>query len=95
MPKRLMDVNAKTTFDYLNTKVEGDGWEEDAIAVLNVDTPTDTANGGEVRLRLEIDDASTNSIPAHINTVPLTPEQARELAAALEQYAASADQEAT
>ena len=39
MVDRIMRVNAYTTFDLLDGHVEGHGFEEDAMAVLNVSAP--------------------------------------------------------
>ncbi|WP_254273093.1 DUF6360 family protein [Haloarcula marina] len=85
MVDRIMKVNAYTTFDLLDGEVEGHGFEEEALAVLNVTAPR--KNPDHITLQLEMDNTQLESVTPHADTVTLSAEQARELAAELETYA--------
>jgi hypothetical protein len=85
---RQLDVTASTTFDFLDARVTGDGWSEESIAVLDVESPRDEET---VTLALELDPVDVKRLEPHAETVPLTPEQARELAAELETAADAAE----
>jgi len=85
MPDRIVDVTAYTTFDFLEGVIEGHGFTNEAVAVLNVTTPEDDPD--RVEMRLEMDNTDLGELPAHADVVSLTPAQARELAAELESYA--------
>ena len=89
MPDRLIRVNAYTTFDLLDGTATGHGFEESALAVLNVTAPR--TNPDHVTLELELDNADLEELPAHADRVRLSAEQARELAAELESYADRVD----
>jgi len=82
MADRIIKVNAYTTFNLLDGEAEGHGWTEDALAVLNV-----TEGDGEVLLELELDNTETEHVPAHAERAKLSPDEAWELASALESYA--------
>jgi hypothetical protein len=86
MVDRIMTVNAYTTFDLLEGTVEGHGFEESAYTVLNVSTDT-RENPDAVEVQLEMDNTEIDAVEPHADTVTLTPEQAREMAAELEKYA--------
>jgi hypothetical protein len=86
MVDRIMTVNAYTTFDLLEGTVEGHGFEESAYTVLNVSTDT-RKNPDAVEVQLEMDNTDLDAVEPHADTVTLTPEQAREMAAELEKYA--------
>jgi len=86
MVDRIMTVNAYTTFDLLEGKVEGHGFEESAYTVLNVSTDT-RESPDAVEVQLEMDNTEIDAVEPHADTVTLTPEQAREMAAELEKYA--------
>jgi hypothetical protein len=85
MVDRIMRVNAYTTFDLLDGKVEGHGFEEEAMAVLNVTAPREDPD--HVSLQLELDNTQLSAVEPHADQVTLSAEQARELAAELEKYA--------
>ncbi|MFC4549312.1 MULTISPECIES: DUF6360 family protein [Halorussus] len=91
MADRVLSVNAYTTFDLIDAIAEGHGWTEEAPAVLNVKTPRGEDAPEQVLLQLELDNTQLTELPAHADTVPLTPDQARKLAAELERYADSAE----
>lgn len=85
MADRILRVNAYTTFDLLDAVVEGHGFEEEALAVLNVTTPR--KNPDHVELQLELDNTDLTEVPPHAEKVTLSAPQARELAAELDKYA--------
>jgi hypothetical protein len=89
MSDRILKVNAYTTLDLLNAHAEGHDFEESALAVLNV--TSDRKNPDAVKFQLELDNTDLDSLPAHADEVTLTPEQAREVAAALEDHAATVE----
>ncbi|QLG49703.1 DUF6360 family protein [Natrinema halophilum] len=88
MQGRHLDVTACTTFDHLVARSEGDSWAEDAIAVLDVTSPADETT---VSLGLELDPGGLEHLPHHVDYVPLSPEQARTLAAELREVARAAE----
>lgn len=85
MSDRILKVNAYTTLDLLDARAEGHDFEESALAVLNV--TSDRKNPQEVTFQLELDNTDLDHLPAHAEEVTLTPAQAREIAAALEEHA--------
>ena len=85
MVDRIMKVNAYTTFDLLDGVVEGHGFEEEALAVLNVTAPRNDPD--HVELQVELDNTDIEHVEPHADTVTLSAAQARELAAELETYA--------
>jgi hypothetical protein len=85
MVDRLMTVNAYTTLDLVDAVAEGHGFEEEAFATLNVTSPR--KNPDHVSLQLELDNTQLTELPAHAETVTLTPDQARQIAADLEENA--------
>jgi hypothetical protein len=86
MPDRIMTVNAYTTLDLLDGRAEGHGFEEEAFATLDVTSPRKEPD--HVSLQLELDNTELEHLPAHADSVTLSAEQARTLAADLEEYAA-------
>jgi hypothetical protein len=86
--RRQLDVTASTTFDFLEARATGDGWTEERVAVLDVESPRDEET---VTLALELDPVGLECLEPHADTVPLTPGQARELAAELETAADAAE----
>jgi uncharacterized protein YmfQ (DUF2313 family) len=80
-----MRVNAYTTFDLLDGEVEGHGFEEEALAVLNVTSPKE--NPDHISLQLEMDNTQLDAVEPHADKVTLSPDQAREMAAELEKHA--------
>jgi hypothetical protein len=89
MADRIMTVNAFTTLDLVEARAEGHGFEEEAYATLDVTSPRTEPD--HVELQLELDNTQLEEPPAHAETVELTPEQAREVAAALEEHAADVE----
>ena len=85
MADRLMKVNAYTTFDLIDVRVTGHDFEEEGLGVLNATAPRE--NPDRVQLQLEVDNMTEDRLPAHMEEVELTPEQARTLAAELESQA--------
>jgi len=85
MVDRIMKVTAYTTFDLLDGEIEGHGFEEEALAVLNVTSPR--KNPDHVSLQLEMDNTQLESVKPHADKVTLSAEQAREMAAELEKHA--------
>ena len=85
MVDRIMRVNAYTTFDLLDGEVEGHGFDEEALAVLNVTSPR--KNPDHISVQLEMDNTQLDSVKAHADKVTLSPAQAREMAAELEKHA--------
>ena len=80
-----MKVNAYTTFDLLDGEVEGHGFDEEALAVLNVTSPRKDPD--HVELQLEMDNTQLETVKPHADTVTLSAAQAREMAAELEKHA--------
>jgi hypothetical protein len=89
MADRIMRVNAYTTLDLVDAKAEGHDFEEEAFATLNVTAPR--TNPEHVTLQLELDNTQLTHLPPHADSVTLTPEQARKIAADLERYAAKVE----
>jgi len=86
MADRILKVNAYTTFDLLDGVVEGHGFTEEALAVLNVTTDS-RDDPDHVELQAEMDNTDLDEVRPHADTVALSAAQARELAAELETYA--------
>ncbi|WP_256685906.1 DUF6360 family protein [Halococcus qingdaonensis] len=89
MSDRILKVNAYTTLDLLDGRAEGHGFEEHALAVLNV--TADRNDPDAVKLQLELDNTDLDAVPAHADEIELTPEQARTVATALEDRAATVE----
>lgn len=85
MVDRILRVNAYTTFDLLDGRVEGHGFEEEALAVLNVTAPRKDPD--HVELQLEMDNTQLSAVEPHADSVTLSAAEARELAGELEEYA--------
>jgi hypothetical protein len=83
-----MDVNAYTTLDFADGVVERADGREEAVAVVNATHPREGPD--HVELQVEMD-ATDVDLPAHADTVQLTPAQARDLAADLEDAADSVE----
>ncbi|WP_058366975.1 DUF6360 family protein [Haloparvum sedimenti] len=89
MDRRLLDVTARTTFDFLDARLRTATRETDAVAVLDVTRHRESPD--EVALQLEVDAAdlaATDGLSAHVDEARLTPAEARTLA---EELAAAAD----
>jgi len=85
MVDRIMKVNAYTTFDLLDGEIEGHGFDEEALAVLNVTSPKKDPD--HVELQLELDNTQLEAVKPHADKVTLSADQAREMAAELEKHA--------
>jgi len=80
-----MKVNAYTTFDLIDATVTGHDFEMETLAVLNATSPR--KNPDRVQLQFEVDNMQEEHLPAHMDEVTLSPDEARELAADLEKHA--------
>ena len=83
-------MNAYTTLDLLDGRAEAHDFEEQAYATLNVTSPR--RDPDHVSLQLELDNTELEHLPAHADSVTLTAEQARALAADLEEHAARVEE---
>ncbi|WP_332897767.1 DUF6360 family protein [Haladaptatus sp. CMSO5] len=90
MADRLMTVNAYTTLDLVDGEAKGHGFTEEAFATLNVTSPR--KNPDHVSLQLELDPTELDTLAPHADSVRLSPEQARKLAADLEKHAKNVEQ---
>lgn len=90
MADRILTVNAYTTFDLLEGVAEGHGWEEEALAVLNVTTDS-REDPDAVELQAELDNTDLDELTPHADRISLSAADARELAAELERYANKVD----
>ncbi|MFD1565834.1 DUF6360 family protein [Haloarchaeobius amylolyticus] len=93
MADRLMKVNAYTTLDLVDAVAKGHDFETESMAVVNA-----TANRDDpdcVRLQIELDNMTEDHLPAHMDALELTPEQARTLAADLEKHATRVEEAGT
>ncbi len=86
MADRQLKANAFTTLDLADGEVRTPGGDESAPAVVNVTAPR--KNPDHVEVAIELDNTSLDGIGAHADTVSLSAEQARTVAADLEKYAA-------
>jgi len=89
MAIRLLDVTAYTTFDFIEGHAFGPDWRDESAAVVDVDRPKESP--GTVRLQLEFDGSDLEHVEPHADSLTLSPDQARGLAAELERYAANAE----
>jgi hypothetical protein len=85
MVDRIMKVNAFTTLDLLDGEAEGHDFEEEAYAVLNVTSPREDPD--HVSLQLELDNTQLENLQPHADKVRLSADEARQLAAELEDHA--------
>lgn len=90
MDRRLLDVTAYTTFDFVPAQAVGSDWFEEAIAVLDATTPEHDPE--RVELSLELDPSDLENLDHHADIVLLSPGEARELARDLEEAAEKAEQ---
>jgi hypothetical protein len=89
MADRIMTVNAYTTLDLVDAEAEGHGFDETAFATVNVTSPRQDPD--HVEFAVELDNTSLETLPAHADRLRLTPDQARELADALEAEASKVE----
>ncbi len=85
MADRIMRVNAYTTLDLLEGEAEGHDFTEEAYAVLNVTSPK--TNPDHVSLQIELDNTELETLQPHADTVRLSAEEARTIAADLQKHA--------
>jgi GMP synthase-like glutamine amidotransferase len=85
MADRIMRVNAYTTLDLVDAEAEGHGFDESAYATVNVTSPRHDPD--HIEFALELDNTELETLQTHADRLRLDPEQARELAAALEEEA--------
>ena len=88
MTRRLLDVTANTTLDFVDGRAAGVDWTDDGVAVVDVESPRDEE---AVTLGLELDPADLDRLDHHADYVTLSPDQARTLAADLEAAADAAE----
>jgi len=88
MVGRLMKVNAYTTLDLVDCKTRTGDDETTGLGVANATSARE--NPDCVRFQFEAD-GQPEGVPAHVDELELTPEQARELAGALETHADRVD----
>lgn len=86
--RRHLDVTAYTTLDHVDARAEGAEWTDEAVAVLDVESP----RGAEtVSLGLELDHTSLAHLAPHADYITLSPDQSRTLAEALSEAALAAE----
>ena len=85
MAERILSVTAYTTLDLADAEAEGHEFTEEVYAVLNVTSPRNDPD--HVELALELDGTSLEHLPPHADRVRLSPEEARRVAADLEEHA--------
>ena len=90
MADRLMTVNAYTTLDLVDAVAKGHDFETESLAVVNA--TADRENPDRVRLQFELDNMTEEHLPAHMEELELTPDQARTVAADLEKHAARVEE---
>lgn len=90
MDRRLLDVTAYTTFDFVPAQAQGADWLEEAVAVLDASVPDHDSE--RVELSLELDPSDLDRLDHHADIVKLSPSEARELADDLEKAANKAEQ---
>ena len=90
MTDRLMKVNAYTTLDLVDAVAKGHDFEVESLAVVNATADKEAPD--RVRLQFELDNMTEDHLPAHMEELELTPEQARTIAADLEKHAARVEE---
>lgn len=91
MADRLMKVNAYTTLDLVDAVAKGHDFETESLAVVNA--TADREDPDFVRLQLELDNMTEEHLPAHMEEIQLTPDQARTIADDLEKHASRVERE--
>ncbi|MFB6194403.1 MAG: DUF6360 family protein, partial [Halobaculum sp.] len=79
MADRILKANAFTTLDLADGAVRTHDGTESAPAVVNVTAPRKSPD--HVEVAIEVDNVELDAVGAHADTVSLSPEQAREVAA--------------
>jgi hypothetical protein len=92
MRRRILDVTAYTTLNFVDASAYGGDWSEDAPAVVDVDVP-DEESPEVVELDIELDGKELDRVPPHADRLSLSPTQARTLADDLREYADRVDGE--
>lgn len=85
MADRLMKVNAYTTLDLADAVAKGHDFETESLAVVNA--TADREEPDYVRLQFELDNMTEDHLPAHMEEIRLTPDEARSIAEDLEKHA--------
>lgn len=85
---RKISVTDSTTFDFIESKVHGDGWSEESTGVLDIVSPS---GASEVALSLELDPCNSTPLDPHADVISLTPTEARHLATELTDAAEAAE----
>jgi len=85
MAERILSVTAYTTLDLVDAAAEGHDFTEETDGVLNVSSPR--TDPDHVELALELDGTTLEHLPPHADRARLSPEEARAVAAALEDEA--------
>ena len=88
MVGRLMRVNAYTTLDLVDANVRTAEDEASVLGVANATSPREDPDC--VQLQFEADD-QPEGVVRHVDELELSPEEARDLAAALETHADKVD----
>jgi hypothetical protein len=92
MRRRLLDVTAYTTLDFVDASALGVDWTDEAPAVVDVDVPDEHEDAaGVVRLSVELDGTRLDRVTPHVDRLSLSPAQARTLADDLAEYADRAE----
>ena len=90
MSDRILKVNAYTTLDLIEGRAEGHDFDEEALAVCNA--TSSRRDPDHVKLQVELDNTELDHLPAHAEELCLTPAEARDLAADLEENATSVEE---
>ena len=90
MSDRILKVNAYTTLDLIKGRAEGHDFDEEALAVCNA--TSSRRDPDHVKLQVELDNTALDHLPAHAEELRLTPAEARDLAADLEENATSVEE---
>lgn len=89
MSDRLISVTAYTTLDYVEAVTKGVDFEWNSVGVVNA--TADREDPDCVELQVELDNVAEEHLPQHMETLELTADQARALAADLEKHAGRVD----
>lgn len=89
MTNRILSVNAYTTLDLVDAAVETHETTAELDGVVDVTTEDDHPD--RVTLAVELDAVGVDAVAAHVDRIRLTADQARALAAALDEHASDAE----
>lgn len=94
MRRRILDVTAYTTLDFVGARALGADWNEETAAVVNVDIPDrEDGNPEVIQLSLELDGTGLEQVPPHVDQLDLSLAQARTLADDLNDHIDSLESE--